>query len=98
MYSVFFFSEEILFYHFNLKHFSHRRTLNYRMRSSYRFVPPQVMDISKWIFTLFNEQWSTWLDDNARGTIDKGGFYTFRGKDGPRIISLNSMFCYNLNW
>lgn len=62
------------------------------------FVPPQVMDISKWIFTLFNEQWSTWLDDNARGTIDKGGFYTFRGKDGPRIISLNSMFCYNLNW
>lgn len=63
-----------------------------------RFANPAQKDYTNWLYKVVNEQWTQWLDDEARATINKGGFYTHRVKDGPRIISLNSMYCYVLNW
>lgn len=71
---------------------------NHDMHPTNLFANPAQKDYTNWLYKVVNEQWTQWLDDEARATINKGGFYTHRVKDGPRIISLNSMYCYVLNW
>ncbi|KAJ8922713.1 hypothetical protein NQ315_007748 [Exocentrus adspersus] len=45
---------------------------------------------TQWVFELVAEQWGGWLNEDAKQTILKGGYYTISPTKGFRVIVLNS--------
>ncbi|KAK5650976.1 hypothetical protein RI129_002005 [Pyrocoelia pectoralis] len=64
------------------------------------FSPESVKkkDVStQWLFNAVAEEWDYWLDNDAKATIRKGGYYTVLVRPGLRIIGLNSNVCFTNN-
>ncbi|XP_075144544.1 sphingomyelin phosphodiesterase 1-like [Haematobia irritans] len=53
---------------------------------------------SKWLYEFLWNEWQYWLPPSTKDTILQGGYYTVSPKPGFRIISLNNLDCYLLNW
>ncbi|XP_069688528.1 sphingomyelin phosphodiesterase-like isoform X2 [Periplaneta americana] len=65
------------------------------------FAPQHITDekvSTNWLYSLLAEEWSVWLPPETKETILRGGYYTVLVKPGFRIVTLNSNFCYILNW
>ncbi|XP_077989820.1 sphingomyelin phosphodiesterase-like [Glandiceps talaboti] len=55
----------------------------------------------RWLYEALADTWiykMDWLPERTRDTIEKGGYYTTMIKPGLRVVSMNTMFCYNLNF
>ena len=67
----------------------------------FRFAPPEITDekfSSNWLYNELDSQWSKWLPAEVSSTIRYGGYYTTLAQPGLRIVSLNTNYCYTLNW
>ena len=54
---------------------------------------------TKWLYEILADVWiSLWLPEDTRETILRGGYYTALVRPGFRVIALNNMYCYMLNW
>ncbi|XP_005183847.1 sphingomyelin phosphodiesterase [Musca domestica] len=51
-----------------------------------------------WLYEHLWSTWQRWLPADTKETIIKGGYYTVSPRPGFRIISLNNIDCYLLNW
>lgn len=51
-----------------------------------------------WLYDGLDTIWRRWLPAETSATIRYGGYYSIPVRSGLRVISLNSNFCYNLNW
>lgn len=69
---------------------------------SVSFAPDYITDdalSTRWLYEVLADVWIThWLPEETRATILKGGYYTMLVQPGFRVIALNNMYCYTLNW
>ncbi|XP_065347089.1 sphingomyelin phosphodiesterase-like [Cloeon dipterum] len=74
---------------------------NHESHPTHNFVadnPEIPSNISTgWLYSLADYIWSSWIP-NASETILKGGFYSYEVNPSLKVIALNNIFCYNLNW
>ncbi|KAF8966369.1 hypothetical protein BGZ46_000380 [Entomortierella lignicola] len=54
-------------------------------------------DVS-WLYSSLADEWSRWLPSDAVNSVRKYGAYTVSPTPGFRIISLNTNFCYTMNF
>ncbi|KAI1319697.1 hypothetical protein EDD11_003391 [Mortierella claussenii] len=54
-------------------------------------------DVS-WLYSSLADNWSRWLPSDAVNSVKKFGAYTVSPQPGFRIISLNTNFCYTMNF
>ncbi|XP_070533262.1 sphingomyelin phosphodiesterase-like [Ptychodera flava] len=55
----------------------------------------------QWLYNALADTWiqkTGWLPENTRETIKKGGYYSTQIKPGLQLASINTMYCYNLNF
>ncbi|XP_034256824.1 sphingomyelin phosphodiesterase-like [Thrips palmi] len=66
------------------------------------FAPDYITDdalSTRWLYEVLADEWIThWLPEDTRATILKGGYYTVLVRPGFRVVALNNMYCYTLNW
>lgn len=66
------------------------------------FAPDYITDdalSTRWLYQVLADTWiSLWLPEDTRATILKGGYYTVLVRPGFRVVALNNMYCYTLNW
>ncbi|KAK3927643.1 Sphingomyelin phosphodiesterase [Frankliniella fusca] len=68
------------------------------------FAPDTITDdalSSRWLYEVLADVWikkTRWLPESTRETILRGGFYTLLVEPGFRVIALNNMYCYPMNW
>ncbi|KAI8354462.1 Metallo-dependent phosphatase-like protein [Mortierella sp. GBAus27b] len=60
-------------------------------------TPSSGGDVS-WLYNSLADDWSRWLPADATNSVKKYGAYTVSPSPGFRIISLNTNFCYTLNF
>ncbi|KAI8982137.1 Metallo-dependent phosphatase-like protein [Mycotypha africana] len=52
-----------------------------------------------WLYHALKENWKGWIDEKHLNRIhQQSGSYVSYPVDGLKLISLNTNFCYNLNW
>lgn len=51
-----------------------------------------------WLYDDIVNQWSEWLPQSALRTLKEGGYYAVNAFPGLKIISMNTNYCYRLNW
>jgi len=64
------------------------------------FPPPFVegnMSIS-WLYETLVTNWTVWLPESTKHTINWGAYYTVLLEPGFRLVSLNMNYCNNENW
>ncbi|GAA5814946.1 hypothetical protein MFLAVUS_008449 [Mucor flavus] len=53
----------------------------------------------KWLYTALVENWKGWIDSRYLPSVHKNsGSYVSHPLPGLKLISINTNFCYNLNW
>ncbi|XP_078571362.1 sphingomyelin phosphodiesterase-like isoform X2 [Branchiostoma floridae x Branchiostoma japonicum] len=64
------------------------------------YPPPFVTgkDSISWLYDALAETWTHWTPISTKGNIAKGAFYSVLVRPGLRLISINTNYCYNLNW
>lgn len=64
------------------------------------FPPPYIKSngAPHWLYPTLAKAWSKWLPSETKATIEKGAFYSVSPFKGLRIISLNTNFCYRMNF
>ncbi|XP_064103254.1 sphingomyelin phosphodiesterase-like isoform X1 [Macrobrachium nipponense] len=67
------------------------------------FPPPEVPEVwqkfgVQWLYDSVTEQWGKLMREPAPNSARFGGYYSVVVKPGLRIISLNTNYCYRLNW
>ncbi|XP_026274503.1 sphingomyelin phosphodiesterase [Frankliniella occidentalis] len=68
------------------------------------FAPSDITDdvlSSRWLYEVLADVWikkTRWLPETTRDTIMRGGFYTLLVEPGFRVVALNNMYCYPMNW
>ncbi|KAK6619760.1 hypothetical protein RUM43_012525 [Polyplax serrata] len=78
----------------------------YPALGNHEVVPPNLFPTGEvddqwsvdWLFERIGKDWSHWLGNDSSATIRKGAFYTIKARDGLRIVSLNTNYCYYNNW
>ncbi|XP_049528874.1 sphingomyelin phosphodiesterase [Dermacentor silvarum] len=59
---------------------------------------PQHAEKSQWLYDTLAEDWKVWLPEDALATVRRAGYYVAKPREGLRLISLNTNFCYNFNF
>ncbi|XP_035688596.1 sphingomyelin phosphodiesterase-like isoform X2 [Branchiostoma floridae] len=64
------------------------------------FPPPFVSgkDSISWLYDALAETWTHWTPVSTKSNIERGAFYSVLVRPGLRLISINTNYCYNLNW
>ncbi|KAI7863090.1 Metallo-dependent phosphatase-like protein [Spinellus fusiger] len=53
----------------------------------------------RWLYKSLSESWKGWLGSEALAQVERNsGSYTVKPVRGLKLISLNTNFCYTLNW
>ncbi|XP_049272499.1 sphingomyelin phosphodiesterase [Rhipicephalus sanguineus] len=58
----------------------------------------KVAEKSQWVYDTLAEDWKVWLPEDALATVRRAGYYVTKPREGLRLISLNTNFCYNFNF
>ncbi|XP_070394579.1 sphingomyelin phosphodiesterase-like [Dermacentor albipictus] len=58
----------------------------------------QHAEKSQWLYDTLAEDWKVWLPEDALATVRRAGYYVAKPREGLRLISLNTNFCYNFNF
>ncbi|KAH6927920.1 hypothetical protein HPB50_009963 [Hyalomma asiaticum] len=58
----------------------------------------QHAEKSQWLYGALADDWKVWLPEDALATVRRAGYYVAKPRDGLRVISLNTNFCYNFNF
>lgn len=59
---------------------------------------PDLNCSMSWLYDELNSLWRRWLPPITSYTIRHGAFYSVLVRPGLRIISLNTNYCYNMNF
>lgn len=68
------------------------------------FAPDYITDdalSTRWLYEVLADVWidkTRWLPESTRATILRGGYYEVEVQEGFRVVALNNMYCYTLNW
>ncbi|KAK3815473.1 MAG: Metallo-dependent phosphatase-like protein [Benniella sp.] len=62
------------------------------------FPTPSSGGDIKWLYNSLADDWSRWLPADATNSVKNYGAYTVTPAPGLRLISLNTNFCYTLNF
>ncbi|KAK5643667.1 hypothetical protein RI129_007512 [Pyrocoelia pectoralis] len=65
------------------------------------YAPPWLSDpnhSSIWLYEKLNVLWQNWIPSTENSTILRGGYYSHQVRPGLRVASINTNFCYYLNW
>lgn len=67
------------------------------------FPPPEVEEVwakfgSQWLYDALSDHWGRMMGQPSPPSARYGGFYSVLARPGFRIISVNTNYCYRLNW
>ncbi|KAG0362703.1 Metallo-dependent phosphatase-like protein [Gamsiella multidivaricata] len=62
------------------------------------FPTPRTGGDNSWLYASLADNWSRWLPSDAVDSVKDYGAYAASPRKGLRIISLNTNFCYKLNF
>ncbi|KAF9584348.1 hypothetical protein BGW38_006781 [Lunasporangiospora selenospora] len=71
---------------------------NHESGPSSLFPTPSSGGDSSWLYAGLAQDWSRWLPTDAVNSVKNYGAYTTSPSPGFRIISLNTNFCYTVNF
>ena len=66
-----------------------------------RFAQPYIEepDLSmEWLYTDLANVWSAWLPSSTIRDILYSAYYSTQVRPGLKVVSLNTQWCYGLNW
>ncbi|CAG0884083.1 unnamed protein product [Darwinula stevensoni] len=61
------------------------------------FVPEEEFS-ADWLYNALWANWMDWLPGDQAANVQHGAYYSVAALPGLRIITINNMFCYALNW
>ncbi|CAH1238967.1 SMPD1 [Branchiostoma lanceolatum] len=73
---------------------------NHESAPTNSFPPPFVTgkDSISWLYDALAETWTHWTPVSTKTNIERGAFYSTLVRPGLRLISINTNYCYSLNW
>ncbi|KAF9116534.1 hypothetical protein BGX27_001828 [Mortierella sp. AM989] len=71
---------------------------NHETAPSSMFPTPSSGGDISWLYSSLADDWSRWLPSDAVSSVKNYGAYTASPAPGLRIISLNTNFCYRINF
>ncbi|RXG62294.1 Sphingomyelin phosphodiesterase [Armadillidium vulgare] len=61
------------------------------------FINEPEFEIS-WLYEELSEVWQRWLPSDVASSIAYGAFYSTQIRPGLRVLSINTQYCYKLNY
>ncbi|KAF5302830.1 hypothetical protein FQA39_LY02010 [Lamprigera yunnana] len=74
---------------------------NHELVPSRTFAPPWVKDPQfkmAWLLEELYKDWKDWIPISQKNNFLENGFYSIQIRPKLKIISLNTIYCYNQNW
>lgn len=73
---------------------------NHDVHPQNQFAPHSVpLEMNtQWLYDLMSEKYSMWLPEDAKATIQQGGYYTVLIRPGFRVIAINNNVCNTDNF